>query len=564
MQRRTPCGSGTWATSPGGDLDGRGVAHSSYSDSGLSLGTAYEYQLLIKNADYYIDANAAYDLSVPSAAICVTTTPSEPSRSLSVRTLTPTQIALTWQTTLGATEYTVERKQIAPTTTAWGPIAGLTNREVGYTTSYCGWYSYATPNCTSQIGSYYATLDPDTLSMDAEYCYRVKAGNPDGGYSALYSNTACVRTPSFGTPSITAVTALTSREIQITWSYSGATPDVFEIESTTNPAGGKWSLAGTVDGTTYTYTDKSGIQPSTASLPAIYYYRVRASRTKTIDTTSDVYKIKSDSWTARGILQTGAAATTNYYAPSAITADYTQNNGTYGFFNVSPDGTINNKFRFNTKGLNSSTYTNYSGLDMNNPGLLTGDFDFKVTYKILEPTPTSITVTNKSDYIVFINMYFPGIGNSVLVSRYVKYVNDENASQCLGATGCYFTRAFFGNFNNNKRVGTADVAWDTVGKLRIKRTGSMIYMYGGPTGDTLINSNIYSAEAPTWITIYQSVLPPAGTAVEMNSDITIEPISVTEKSFYSPDIMPCDTPAAHRTASCAQTPVWNQADDNCQ
>ena len=92
----------------------------------------------------------------------------------------------------------------------------------------------------------------------------------------------------------------------------------------------------------------------------------------------------------------------------------------------------------------------------------------------------------------------------------------------------------------------------------------MIYMYGGPTEDTLINSNIYSTEAPTWVTIYQSVLPPAGTTVEMNADITIEPISVIEKSFYSADILPCDTPTAHRSASCAQTPVWTQADDNCE
>lgn len=565
VQRRTPCGSGTWATSPGGDLDGRGVAYTSYSDSGLSLGTAYEYQLLIKNADYYIDANAAYDLSAPSAALCVTTTPSEPSRALSARAIAPTQIALTWQTSLGATKYTVERKQIAPTATGWSPLAGLTDRAVAYTTSYCGWYSYATPSCTAQIASYYATSDAGGLSTDAEYCYRVKAGNPQGGYSALYSNTACARTPSLGTPSITGVTALNSRQIQVTWSYSGPTPEVFEIESTTNPAGGKWSLAGTVDGTTYTYTDKTGIQPSTASLPVTYYYRVRASKTKTIDTTSDAYKIKSDSWTARGILQTAAGATTSYYSASAITADYTQNNGTYGFFNVSPDATINNKFRFNTKGLNSSTSTNYSGLDMNNPGLLTGDFDFKITYKILEPTPTSISVTGKSDYIVFVNMYFPGIGNSVLSARYVQNAAEGAAGQCLTYTGCYFTRAFFGNFNNNKRVGTTDNAWDTVGKLRIKRVGSMIYMYGGPTFDTLINSNIYSSEAPTWITIYQSVLPPAGTTVEMKADLTIEPISVTEKSFYSPEVLPCDTPAVHRSpASCAQTPVWNQADDNCQ
>jgi hypothetical protein len=119
------------------------------------------------------------------------------------------------------------------------------------------------------------TLDQDStifsdgnLEPQTNYCYRARAFN-DGGYSE-YSNVACATTLSLpAAPSDLSAVAISSSQIDLTWTDNASDEDGFELER--SPDGSTdWKLVTTLEADNTSYSD-TGLSSGTT-----YHYRVRA------------------------------------------------------------------------------------------------------------------------------------------------------------------------------------------------------------------------------------------------------------------------------------------------
>lgn len=249
IERKTDA-SGTWSSV------GTVAANvESFPNAGLTPGTLYFYR---------ISANSAAGYSAASPEQSATTTPAVPVVTLSV--ISAAQIDLSWQVVPGATNYRMERKQGS------GAYAALADQAVGYTTSYCG-EPYPTVACPSLSPKVVGYQDAG-LQESTTYCYRMRAWNSTGGDSAA-SVEKCGTTSALAVQNLVA-TAVNSQKVKLDWVPLSCLPepcddpDMYEIERLVRD--GNWVLLGrTANGTTFTYTDTTGLEPNRR-----YSYRVRA------------------------------------------------------------------------------------------------------------------------------------------------------------------------------------------------------------------------------------------------------------------------------------------------
>ena len=205
------------------------TATAPFHDTGLSPATTYSYRV--------IATNAGGD-SAPSATATATTPVAPPATPTGVTatTISSTAIDVVWTSSSGATAYRIERS--ADGGTSW-----------------------------TQAGSSAASPFHDTgLTAATTYTYRVIATNAGGDSipSATASATTLVAPPA--APTGVTATAMSSTEIQVTWTESsGATG--YRVERSTN-GGANWITAGTATATTFT---DMGLAPDTT-----YDYRVFA------------------------------------------------------------------------------------------------------------------------------------------------------------------------------------------------------------------------------------------------------------------------------------------------
>ena len=158
----------------------------------------------------------------------------------------PTELAVT---TVTSTQITV----------AWQDNA---NNETGYKIERCikgGQWSLLRSLAANATGYTDTAAQPGTI-----YNYRVFAYNANGGSD--YSNTvsACI----IAVPSNLRTVEKTSKEITISWDYTGTGQTGFGIQRKTGSGG--WQDIGSADAGDLYFTD-SGLQPETT-----YYYRVMA------------------------------------------------------------------------------------------------------------------------------------------------------------------------------------------------------------------------------------------------------------------------------------------------
>jgi subtilisin family serine protease len=206
-----------------------------YNNTGRAEGTTYFYRLRAVNSA----GNSAY--SNEASATTPFSPPVAPA-NLSATVISVSQINLSWTVqSTNETGFQIERKT----------GAGGTYTLTGTTTA----------NAT--------TYNNTGLAEGAMYFYRVRAVNSAG--NSAYSNEVSATTPVSppAAPANLSATAVSSSQINLSWTDQSANETGFQIERKTG-AGGAYAQIGTATANTMTHND-TGLAEGTA-----YFYRVRA------------------------------------------------------------------------------------------------------------------------------------------------------------------------------------------------------------------------------------------------------------------------------------------------
>jgi transcriptional regulator CtsR/regulation of enolase protein 1 (concanavalin A-like superfamily) len=206
-----------------------------YSNTGLTVNTTYYYRVRATNAGgdspYSNEANATTFDDIPAA----------PS-GLGATAVSTTQINLSWgDNAPNETGFKIERK-----TGAGGTYAEITT-----------------------VGANVTSYNDTGLSDTTTYYYRVRATNAIGDSSYSNEANATTFTPVPAAPSDLSATAISSSQIDLSWTDNSSNETGFKIERKTG-SGGTYSQVATVGAGVTTYSDTALIVNTT------YYYRVRA------------------------------------------------------------------------------------------------------------------------------------------------------------------------------------------------------------------------------------------------------------------------------------------------
>jgi len=257
-----------------------GAATASASDTGLVSGTTYYYKIKAEGT------SDAYDSPFTSTVTATTTsTPNAPS-GLTATTASSSQVNLSW-TDNSSDETGFELKRATD--------SGFTQNVV--------W-----------IGGIQGTTYSNTgLSASTTYYYKVRAQGAT--QNSAYSNVANATTSASGTvpspPSSLAATAVSSTEVDLTWTDNSTDETGFEVNRATD-SGFTQNLAwfGGIQGAAYANT---GLAPSTT-----YYYKVRAEGTAGKSSYSNSVSVTTPGAPATGVTISPRFFGQNAWMPHAV------------------------------------------------------------------------------------------------------------------------------------------------------------------------------------------------------------------------------------------------------
>jgi transcriptional regulator CtsR/regulation of enolase protein 1 (concanavalin A-like superfamily) len=211
-----------------------GANVTSYSNTGLSAGTTYYYRVRANTSS----SNSAYSNEVN--ATTRSNPPGTPS-GLAATTTSSSQINLSWSDVANETGFKIERK-----------------------TGSSGTYSEI-----ATVGANVVSYSNTGLAANTTYFYRVRSTNAggDSGYSNEANATTQNSAPA--APSVLAATAVSTTQINISWTDNASNETGFKVERKTG-SGGTYSQIATVNPDVTGYNDTGLVATTT------YYYRVRA------------------------------------------------------------------------------------------------------------------------------------------------------------------------------------------------------------------------------------------------------------------------------------------------
>ncbi|MGA2256994.1 MAG: fibronectin type III domain-containing protein [Thermoguttaceae bacterium] len=200
-----------------------GVAGPDYTDSGLTDGVTYYYQVTAVNqmgeSPRSSEVSATPHVTTPPTPINVTATPGD------------NQVSLSWSAASDALTYNIYRSTD-------------TGNEVLYQQGITG---------TSYIDAY-----PNVIN-GVTYYYQVSAGNGVGESNLSQEVSATPLPPLPATPASLTATALSSSQISLTWTESAGTATSFTLERSTD--GVNFTPLTTLDGTATSFVDANGLTP---------------------------------------------------------------------------------------------------------------------------------------------------------------------------------------------------------------------------------------------------------------------------------------------------------------
>ena len=204
--------------------------------------TTYSSKNLIQTTTYYyrVRAKAGSTYSTYTDEVSATALPMNLPSNLTAMVVSSSEIDLTWtDNSTDETGFSIERK-----TGASGAYAVI-----------------------GSVGSSVTTYSSKNLIQTTTYYYRVraKAGSTYSAYTDEVSAAALPMNP----PSGLTATAVSSSQIDLSWTDNSTDETGFSIERKTG-ASGAYAVIGSVGSSVTTYSSKNLIQTTT------YYYRVRA------------------------------------------------------------------------------------------------------------------------------------------------------------------------------------------------------------------------------------------------------------------------------------------------
>jgi len=229
----------------------------SYTATGLDANTTYEFTVQARDA--IPNLNTA---SAPSSATTDLPPPNAPS-SFSAAAVSQTQIDLAW--------------------------VDNSSNEDGFnlrrTTDQLNWFNL--PNQVANTTAYNDNNSGSGLTAGTQYFYEIRSfSNVNGDSAWVSANATTLEDAPDGTPTDLAATAISSSQIDLSWTDGAGNASSFEIERSADGSSG-WSNIGSVDPEIEAYSD-TGLASATT-----WYYRVGAFTTGGINF-SDVVSAMTD------------------------------------------------------------------------------------------------------------------------------------------------------------------------------------------------------------------------------------------------------------------------------
>ncbi|MDZ7364066.1 MAG: fibronectin type III domain-containing protein [candidate division KSB1 bacterium] len=302
-------------------IDTAAANATSYSNTGLAASTQYFYRVRAYNSNNV----SGYSNEANATTLDPTPTPAAPS-GLTATAVSKTQIDLAWtDNASNETGFLIERK-----------------------TGSGGTYSQI-----ASVGANVTSFNSTGLNTNTQYFYRVRATNGSG--NSAYSNEANALTFMNG-PSNLAATAISSSQINLSWTDNTSSETGFKIERKTGASGTYAEIATAAQNAT-SFSDASGLTASTE-----YFYRIRAFNASNVSGYSN--EASATTFSAGG-LPAPTNLTATAVSISQINLTWADNSSTENGFKIErKQGASGTYSQIATVGANVTTFAN-TGLLLN-------------------------------------------------------------------------------------------------------------------------------------------------------------------------------------------------------
>jgi putative hemolysin len=294
---RSPNGSSSWV-----EIANVSANTTSYSNTGLSSCTTYYYRVRAHRSGDNVYSSYS-NLSNATTTGCPLTAPS----SLATSAISSSQINLSWSdNSTDETSFRIERSPNG--SSSWVEIANVSANTTNFSNT-------GLASCTT-------------------YYYRVRAHRSGDNVYSSYSNLSNATTTGcpLTAPSSLATSALSSSQINLSWSDNSTDETSFRVERSPNGSS-SWVEIGNVSANTTSYSNTS------LSSCTTYYYRVRAHRSG--DNVYSSYSNLSSASTTGCPLAAPSSLAASAVSSSQINLSWSDNSTDETSFRVerSPNGT---------------------------------------------------------------------------------------------------------------------------------------------------------------------------------------------------------------------------------